>query len=102
MPDVVEQLRSENRQLRSRIELLEKGHVPVVCGSVALETSGTTTVVSAPFRCSVNSVIVLSPHDAGAVAEGIPQVVPAKGEFTITHTVSATARTYRYLLFTGI
>lgn len=70
-----------------------------VCGSLTLATSGTTTVITRD-AVSASSCISLTPYDAGAKAEGIPQCVPANGSFTLTHSATATARNYRYVVHT--
>lgn len=70
-----------------------------VGGTVTLATSGTTTTVTRK-GVSSSSVVSLTPYDDGAKTEGIPKVVPTKGAFTITHTSTATARNYRYVIHT--
>ena len=80
---------------------LKDGRVQVT-GSFSLTADGaaTSTVVTRRVVSST-SVIVVMAYDAGAAAEGLPRIVPAKGSFTVHHTASVTARTYRYVCFTG-
>lgn len=88
-------------EIARAIQDLAAGRVGTV-GEVTLETSGTTTTVTTR-PCSSTSFVGLSPLNAGAAAEGIPQVVPGNGQFVITHTASASpARTYRYCIFTNV
>lgn len=70
-----------------------------VAGTLTLATSGTTTTITRS-GVSASSVISLTPFDAGARTEGIPQVVPANGSFVLTHSATATARNYRYVVHT--
>lgn len=84
--------------IRRELEYLMQGFISPA-GTLTLATSGTTTTI--PHRgVSSNSCIGLTPYDAGARTEGIPQCVPAKGQFVLTHTATATPRTYRYTVHT--
>jgi hypothetical protein len=65
-------------------------------GEVALATDPATTTTVISRVCSSNSVVTLTPLDAGAATLGIPRTVPAKGEFVIHHAASVSTRTYRY------
>lgn len=82
-----------------RLENELKQGATFVAGTCTLSTSGTTTTISR-VGISTTSVVSLTPYDAGAKAEGIPQCVPAKEAFTLTHTSTATARNYRYVVHT--
>lgn len=84
--------------LRRAVNELKQGRT-FVAGSLALATSGTTTTITRA-GVSASSCISLTPYDAGARTEGIPQVVPANGSFVLTHTSTATARNYRYVVHT--
>lgn len=102
MPEA-DRLRAQILDLEQRCRAFERGQVPGICGEVALAVSpATTTTVPAEYLCSSTSVVVLMPLDAGAAALGIPRVVPAKGAFVIHHAASASPRTYRFLIFTGV
>lgn len=70
-----------------------------VAGTCTLSTSGTTTTITRT-GVSASSAVSLTPYDAGARTEGIPQCVPAKNSFVLTHTSTATARNYRYVVHT--
>lgn len=70
-----------------------------VAGTCTLSTSSTSTVVSRR-GVSATSVVSLTPFDAGARTEGVPQCVPATDSFRLTHTSTATARNYRYVVHT--
>jgi hypothetical protein len=84
--------------LRRAVNELKQG-MTFVAGTLTLATAGTTTVITRA-SVSASSVISLTPYDAGAKAEGIPQCVPANGSFTLTHSATATARNYRYVVHT--
>ena len=68
-------------------------------GSVTLQTSSATTVVS-DVRVGENSVITFMPKDTNAAAELTALYVSARtnGTFTITHNNSGTTRTYEYII----
>ena len=82
-----------------RLENEVKQGLVFTAGQLALVTSGTTTSVTRD-GVSSSSIVSLTPFDAGAKTEGIPQVVPANGAFTLTHTSTSTPRTYRYVVHT--
>jgi len=84
--------------LRRAINEVKQG-ATYVAGTCTLATSGTSTVITRA-GVSASSVISLTPYDAGARTEGIPQCVPANGSFTLTHSATATARNYRYVVHT--
>ena len=70
-----------------------------IAGEVTLSTSGgTTTVVRSAV--SADSTISLTPLDDGAYTEGVPKCVPANGSFVLTHSATAVARNYRYVVHT--
>jgi hypothetical protein len=85
-------------EIRREIISLLRG-TTYVAGTCTLATSGTTTVITRE-GVSASSVVSLTPYDAGAAAEGTPRCVPANGSFTLTHTSTATARNYRYVVHT--
>ena len=68
-------------------------------GSVTLQTSSATTVVS-DVRVGENSVITFMPKDTNAAAELTALYVSARtnGTFTITHNNSGTTRAYEYII----
>lgn len=68
-------------------------------GSVTLQTSSATTVVS-DVRVGENSVITFMPKDTNAAAELTSLYVSARtnGTFTITHNNSGTTRAYEYII----
>tara|TARA_B100000029_G_C17540392_1_gene946480 strand:- start:243 stop:557 length:315 start_codon:yes stop_codon:yes gene_type:complete len=68
-------------------------------GSVTLQTSSATTVVS-DVRVGENSVITFMPKDTNAAAELTALYVSARtnGTFTIAHNNSGTTRTYEYII----
>jgi len=68
-------------------------------GSVTLQTSSATTVVS-DVRVGENSVITFMPKDANAAAELTALYISARtnGTFTITHNNSGTTRAYEYII----
>jgi hypothetical protein len=82
-----------------RVENEVKQGLMYIAGTLTLATSGTTTTITRD-GVSASSVISLTPYDAGAKAEGIPQCVPANGSFVLTHSATATARNYRYVVHT--
>lgn len=82
-----------------RLENELKQGATFVAGTFTLSTSGTTTTITR-VGVSASSVISPTPFDAGARVEGIPQIVPAKESFTITHTSTSTPRNYRYVVHT--
>jgi len=87
-------------EIRRELQELKDGRLDVA-GTVSLRTSPNTTTTVTRAVCSSSSVVLLMPLDAGARTEGLPQVTPAKGAFTLTHASSAGTRTYRYVIFTG-
>jgi hypothetical protein len=82
-----------------RLENEVKQGLVYTAGQLALVTSGTTTSVTRD-GVSSSSIVSLTPYDTGAKNEGIPQVVPTNGAFTITHTSTSTPRTYRFVVHT--
>jgi hypothetical protein len=77
---------------------LREGRIDTI-GNVALRTApNTTTIVTHP-ACSSTSVVLLMPKDANAAAETW-FITPGNGAFTITHSASAGARTFRFVIFT--
>ena len=68
-------------------------------GSVTLQTSSATTVVS-DVRVGENSVITFMPKDTNAAAEltALYVSVRTNGTFTITHNNSGTTRAYEYII----
>ena len=68
-------------------------------GSVTLQTSSATTVVS-DVRVGENSVITFMPKDTNAAAELTALYISAStnGTFTITHNNSGTTRAYEYII----
>ena len=70
-----------------------------VAGQLSLTSNSSTTSITRD-GVSSTSVISLTPYNAGARTEGIPQVVPANGSFVLTHTSAATARTYTFVVHT--
>ena len=67
-------------------------------GQFNLEASATTTTVKDPRVCE-QSVVLLSPYTANAVAVLASTYVSdyGNGQFTVTHTsLSSTDRTFRY------
>lgn len=89
---------SENDDLRRLINEVKQG-LGYVTGELTLATSGTTTTITRR-GVSASSCVSMTPYDAGAHTEGIPKCVPANGAFTLTHSATATARTYRYTVNT--
>lgn len=83
-----------------RVENELKRGMTFVAGTLTLATAGTTTTITRD-GVSASSVISVTPYDAGAKAEGIPQIVPANGSFVLTHSATATARNYRYVVHTS-
>jgi len=69
-------------------------------GELSLSSTSSTTTITRIAGVSASSIVSLTPYNAGAKTEGIPQVVPASGQFVITHTSTTTARTYRYVIHT--
>lgn len=67
-------------------------------GSVTLNTGTTTTAVTNE-RCSTESVVLLMPtnNNAGSAST---YVTTSNGSFTINHSNSGNARTFRYVIFT--
>ena len=68
-------------------------------GSVTLQTSSATTVVS-DVRVGENSVITFMPKDTNAAAELTALNVSARtnGTFTLTQNNSGTTRAYEYII----
>jgi hypothetical protein len=69
-------------------------------GSFAIDTGATSTVVT---RRGVSSTSVILTMPASALANAavdISYIEAAKDQFTVHHTNSADARTYRYVYFT--
>lgn len=82
-----------------RVENEVKQGLMFVAGTLVLATSGTTTTITRT-GVSASSHVGLTPFDAGARTEGIPQCVPSNGSFVLTHSATATPRTYRYSVHT--
>jgi hypothetical protein len=75
-----------------------------VCGTVALATTPTTTTDIDDARIGTTTVAWLQPLDSGASAEyaspGPPtQAVNAPGKIRLTHSASASTRTFAFVLF---
>ena len=85
-------------EVERRIRRLRGGKIEPV-GTVSLATGTTSTAVTHP-ACSSTSHVSLTPTNAAARTEGIPQVTAGNGAFTLTHSSSASARTYSYAIFT--
>jgi len=85
-------------EVERRIRRLRGGKIEPV-GTVSLGLGTATTTVTHP-ACSSTSHVSLSPTNAAAKSEGIPQVTAGNGTFTLTHSSSAGARTYSYAIFT--
>lgn len=65
-------------------------------GTVSLATTPATTTTVSHHGVSANSHIDLTPLDAAAAAENWYISARSKGSFTITHSASASARTFTY------
>lgn len=85
-------------QTERKFKSIRQGRLDSV-NTLSLASSATTTVVSHP-ACSSTSHVSLSPTNAAAKTEGIPQVTPGNGTFTLTHSSSGSSRTYSYAIFT--
>lgn len=85
-------------EIRRQFDQLKQGFT-FVAGEFTLATSGTTTTITRQ-GVSSSSHISMSPLNAGAKAEGTLQYSRTKGAFTLTHTASATPRTYSYSVHT--
>lgn len=89
-------------ELRDALNQLIRGRSNAT-GRVTLPTSGTSTVVT-KANVSADSEVVLIPRNAAAATElgaGTCYAVASKGEFTITHSNSATSREFGYLVIGG-
>lgn len=92
----------ENTRLRGIIAKAFDGKINV-CGTVELNDDGvtTTTDIDDP-RIGPDTVAFLEPLDAGAAAERggttMYQTFNAPGKIRITHSASATTRTFGYAL----
>lgn len=71
-----------------------------VAGDLNLAASPATSTTIERLGVSSSSVVSLTPFNAAARTEGIPQVVPANGSFVLTHASSASTRAYRYVVHT--
>lgn len=81
-----------------RLKQAREGRIDTV-GNVSLDVApATTTTVTHP-AVSSTSFVGLEPTNALATVAK-PLVTPGNGLFTITHTTSASARTYRFVIFT--
>ena len=69
-------------------------------GEVSLDVAPATSTTVTRRGVSTNSIVVLSPTNAAAKTEGHPNVACTKGQFVLTHSSNASARTYRYIFFT--
>jgi len=85
--------------IERRFRRAREGRIDTV-GTVSLALApAIITIVTHP-ACSSTSHVSLSPANAAARSDGLPQVTPGTGVFTLTHTPNAVARIYSYAIFT--
>jgi hypothetical protein len=87
-------------EIRREIQDLKDGRLSVT-GTFTLAVDPATSTLVTRRVVSSSSVVLPVPYDAAAAAEGIPRIVPAKGQFVVHHGASTSTRTYRYTVFTG-
>jgi hypothetical protein len=91
----------EDPEVRRQLSDLLQGRT-TAAGSFALATGAATTTTVTRIGVSSNSVILTTPYSALASSADIVRIVPAKEQFVVTHTASASARTHRYVCLTGL
>ena len=87
-------------ETRRKLDDLRQGGV-VTTGQFTLADNPATSTVVTRRSVSANSVIHLMPYSTLATMADITYIVPAKGQFTVHHTASASTRTFRYSFVTG-
>lgn len=87
--------------VRREIDQLKQGFV-FVAGTLSLASSPATTTTITRVGVSSGSIVSLTPYNSAAATAGIPQCVPANGSFVLSHSSSASTRTYRYVVHTLI
>ena len=86
------------RRVVDAVVQLIRGRTNAV-GSFNLAASTTTTTVP-NVLISVDSHIFLTPKTAAAASEAIYISAVAEGEFTVTHSIAITTRTFSYMIGT--
>ena len=67
-----------------------------------LTTGAATSTVVTCVGMSSNAVVTTQAYSALSSNADIVRIVPAKDQFTVTHTASANARTHRYVWHYGL
>jgi len=91
------------KRIEERLDGVEKGITRLI-GDFTVTVSAATTTVTL-YGCSARSCVLLMPKDATTATEyglGTTYVTPAKGSFVVTHPNNGNARSYRYVVFSGI
>ena len=94
----------DTKRLEDRLNDAQKYGIIQSIGNVTPTLNAASTTVT-HYGCSSTSWVMLMPLDATTAAEyalGTTYVTPAKGSFVVTHPNNATARSYRYVWFSGI
>lgn len=66
-------------------------------GSVSLATTPATSTVITNTAIRSDSLFFWAPKDAGAFSSNITGYTVVKGQVTVTHTASASTRTFNYV-----
>jgi hypothetical protein len=88
--------------VRRKIDGLMAGRLFPI-GTVNLDTAPATTTTVTAKGCNTTSFVQLSPLSAFSAAEvgaGWLWITPGTGSFVITHSASANARWFRWIVFT--
>ncbi len=88
----------DDAEFRRQILEVKQG-LTFVAGTLSLTSNSSTTTITR-LGVSASSAVSLTPYNAGARTEGIPQCVPAAGSFVLTHASVSSTRTYRYVVHT--
>lgn len=88
-------------QTKRELQDLRGGRIETA-GSFDLAVAPATSTVITRNNISSTSVILSQAYSALASNADITRIVPGNGTFTVYHSSSASARTHRYVAFTGL
>jgi hypothetical protein len=102
MPDNLTEFRKDFKRTEQAIDDLSGGSVRT-SGEFDVTVSVTTTTI-VHYGVSSRSVVLLMPLDLATATEyalGTTFVTPEQGQFVVTHPNNGSARSYRYVFFSG-
>jgi hypothetical protein len=102
LPDNLTEIRKDFKKTEQSLDDLSGGYMRTSGEFDVATGAASTTVVH--YGIGSRSVILLMPLDSTTALEyalGTTWVVPAQGQFVVNHPNNGSARSYRYVFFSG-